>query len=255
MKRKRLEILSIGICLLFWGMYLSIPDGKLRMVFCDVGQGDGAIIIKGNWQMVIDTGADNGKMEKCLDKYLPFWDKRLEGVIISHWDKDHSGALEKMAKIYKIEKLYESGESLEGIEQKIYTQKLRAGDIVRYQEIYFEVVYPREIDSNDNGNSLVVVLNFEGRKFMFTGDISREEEGKMMAWWRGGVEGVKVSHHGSETASSGEWLQLLHPKVAVVSVGKNNYGHPSQNILERFEAVGAKVFRTDRDGEIVLGWR
>ena len=236
------------------GLYVSIPDGKLRLVFCDVGQGDGALIIRGNWQMMIDSGPDNGKMERCLDHYLPFWDKKIEGVMISHWDKDHSGALPKIMKSYGIDRLYESGVGSFEIEQKIYTEKLRAGDRVDYGEIDFEVIYPRDFGGGGNDNSLVIVLNYRDKKFIFTGDVDVNSEGEMMNWSFDHVEGIKIAHHGSDSGSGGEWLDRLTPAMAVISVGQNNYGHPKEIILERLKDRGIKILRTDFRGDVVLGW-
>ena len=254
MKKRKFKLFLLGIFLITIGLYLSIPDGKMRMVFCDVGQGDGAIIIKGNWQMVIDTGADNGKMERCLDRFVPFWDRKIEGVIISHWDKDHSGSFSRIIKNYKVEHLFESVSSGEEIEQNIYTDVLRAGDVIKYETMYFEVVSPNEIGEIDNENSLVVVLNYRNKRFLFTGDAGVEGEGKMMSWWSGKVEGLKVSHHGSDTATSEEWLKRIQPAVAVISVGENSYGHPNEEVLERLNRLGIKILRTDLEGDIVLGW-
>lgn len=233
---------------------MSIPDDKLRLIFCDVLQGDGAIVVKGNWQMLIDVGADNGKMLGCLDKYVPFWDKKIEGVIISHWDKDHSGALDTINKYYQVERLYESTISGEKIEENIETAVLRAGDILKYGKIFFEVIYPIETGVVGNENSLVLVMNYGGKKMMFTGDVDIDGEAKMMSWWKNGVEGIKISHHGSDSASSREWLERIKPGVAIISVGKNSYGHPTEVVLGRLKSFGIKVYRTDIEGNVVLGW-
>lgn len=254
MKKGKVKIVILGIFLVFLGLYFSIPDGKLRMVFCDVGQGDGAIIIRGNWQMIIDTGANNGKMEGCLDRFLPFWDRKIEGVIISHWDKDHSEALNKIVKNYKIEKFFESTSSGKQIEQNLYTYILSAGDIIRYGKLYFEILYPSNNSEERNESSLVSVLNYNDKKFIFTGDMDVKGEGEIMSWWKGEVDGIKISHHGSDTGNSEDWLRRIDPKVAVISVGKNSYGHPKEIILERLNKLGIKILRTDMDGDIVLGW-
>ena len=254
MKKRRYKILNLGIFLIIFGLYLSIPDGKLRLVFCDVGQGDGALIIKGNWQMMVDSGPDNGKMERCLDRYLPFWDKKIEGAIISHWDKDHSGALPKIVKSYRIDRLYESGVGGSEIEQKIYTEKLRAGDMIKYGEIGFEVIYPRDFGGEGNNNSMVVVLNYRDKKFLFSGDVDCLGEGEMMSWSFDQIEGIKIAHHGSDGGSSEDWLKRLRPAVAVISVGKNSYGHPTETVLNRLRGMGIKILRTDLEGDVVLGW-
>ncbi len=254
MKKRKFEIIILGIFLVIFGLYLSIPDGKLRLVFCDVGQGDGALIIKGNWQMMIDSGSDNGKMEACLDRYLPFWDKKIEAVIISHWDIDHSGALSKIMKSYKIKKLFESSQSNKNIEQEIYTEKLRAGDRVEYGGMAFEVIYPRDFKGEGNDSSLVMVLNYRDNKFVYSGDVEINGEGEMMAWYLNQVDGIKIAHHGSDSGSGEGWLDRLKPALAVISVGKNNYGHPKEIVLERLKKKGVKILRTDIKGDIVLGW-
>jgi len=252
MKKRKIKVMFLGFVLIFWGIYLSIPDGRLRLVFCDVGQGDGALIIRGNWQMMIDSGADNGKMERCLDRYIPFWDKKIEGVIISHWDEDHCGALEKIMNNYKIERLFASTESEKNIEQKIYTEKMRAGDILRYGDIYFDVLYPMDNGEVGNDSSLVVVLNYMDKKFMFTGDVDSQGEGEMMGWWNNRIDGLKVSHHGSDSGSSEDWLKRIAPGIAVISVGKNSYGHPKGSVLGKFEYLGTKILRTDELGDVIL---
>ncbi|MFA6008017.1 MAG: MBL fold metallo-hydrolase [Candidatus Shapirobacteria bacterium] len=256
MKKRKFKIYLLALYLMILGIYLSIPDGKMRLIFCDVGQGDGVIIIRGNWQMLVDTGADNGKMVKCLDKYVPFWDKKIEGVMISHWDKDHSGALESIIKSYKIENLFESLPSDDGIEKSINTYKLKAGETIKYGEMNWEILSPGDGAGSSNENSLVAVLNYDNKKFMFTGDADMEAEGKMMTWWNSRVDGLKVAHHGADTSSSLEWLEVIRPAIAVISVGKNNsYGHPKQTVLDNLNLIGTKIFRTDKEGDIILGWK
>jgi len=254
MRGKKFKIRLAALFLIFIGVCLSVPDQKMRLIFCDVGQGDGAIISKGSWQVLIDSGPDNGKMERCLDRYLPFWDRRIEGIIVSHWDKDHNGALARIIKSYKIDYLFESSKGEEGIEQKIYTYEMKAGEAIRYGEIYFDVVYPRDNSEVGNDSSLVVVLNYRKNKFMFSGDAEAVAEGEMMSWWREEVDGLKVTHHGSGGGSSEEWLSRLKPKVAVISVGKNNYGHPAVEVIERLQKMGSEIYRTDEKGDIILGW-
>jgi competence protein ComEC len=255
MKKRKFKIYLLALYLIILGIYLSIPDGKMRLVFCDVGQGDGAIIIRGNWQMVVDTGADNGRMLKCLDKYVPFWDKKIEGVMISHWDKDHSGALGSIVKSYKVENLFESVPSEDNMEKGINTYKLKAGETIKYGEMNWEILSPGDDSGSSNENSLVAVLNYKNKKFMFTGDANMEAEGKIMTWWSDRVDGLKVAHHGADTSSSLEWLEVIGPAITVISVGKtNSYGHPRQVTLDNLSLIGAKILRTDQSGDIVLSW-
>ena len=144
MKKRKIKVILVAIFLIFIGLVLSWPDGKMRLIVCDVGQGDGAILVKGNWQMLIDSGADNGRMGRCLERYLPVWDKKIEVAVISHWDSDHAGALQSILKSFKVERLIESTASGQNIEANIDTIVAKAGDRLRWGELKMEVVYPRD---------------------------------------------------------------------------------------------------------------
>jgi len=162
--------------------------------------------------------------------------------------------LPKIIKSYGIEKLFESGVSGSDIEQKIYTENLRAGDRVEYGEMAFEVIYPRNFGGEGNDSSLVMVLNYKDNKFIYSGDIDMDGEGEMMSWYDNQIEGIKIAHHGSDSGSGEEWLNRLKPALAIISVGKNNWGHPKEIVLERLKKRGIKTLRTDKKGDIVLGW-
>ena len=138
MKNIKLFLLISGVLLLVV-VWLSLPDGKTRLVFCDVGQGDGVLLSRGTFQMLYDVGPGNGKMRKCLERYVPFWDRKIEIVILSHWDNDHVGGLGDIAKGYKTEKLFSGVEAEGEFEQKIYAEILRQGDALRSDWFEFEV--------------------------------------------------------------------------------------------------------------------
>ena len=259
------------IIIILCGMVLAVmvvtswPSQKTKLVFCDVGQGDGVMLIKGNFQMLYDTGPDNGKMRKCVERRVPFWDRKLEIVVISHWDKDHSGGLGGISRGYKIEKLYSGSKDNE---QKFYPEILRAKDIIRSDWFEFEVVWPgessqarnqpgkpddvKEMDNNEM--SLVGVLEVGNKRVLLTGDASVEVEQRLV--WRkiltGSIDILKVGHHGSKTSTSEELLETIKPKIAVIGVGKNSYGHPDRGVLERLMKFGVEVKRTDRDGTVVF---
>lgn len=250
-------ILVICLAGLGVGWWLSRPDDKVRAIFCDVGQGDGVLVQKGNSQMLIDTGPANKKMGECLGKYMPFWDKKIEVIIISHWDKDHSGGLVDIEKYYKVEKLYSGKISPDKIEQNVYSGDLTEGEIIKMGEIDFEVISTRGVEGKgvdqENGESVVGILSYGSKRFLMMGDVTAEVENKIV--WRKEIEGridvLKVSHHGSGTATSEELLDAVRPKEAVISVGKNSFGHPSPEVIKRLEEKGIKIRRTDKEGNIV----
>ena len=228
-----------------WFVYSQIPDGKLHVYFCDVGQGDGAVVSLGYFQAIIDTGAYSDKMFSCLRKTIPFWDRKIELVILSHSDKDHVGAFGDIKKYYLVDKLVE---------------KASVYDSFRYQSLYFDVLkgsennvlVPMAGSSESNESSIVVNMRFGSFSGLFTGDIDQSNE---LALVGSGLlrktTVLKVAHHGSKYSSSEKFLELVEPEVAVISVGaKNSYGHPNGDVLMRLDGVGAKVLRTDQLGTI-----
>ncbi len=271
MKRLILFISLIGLVGMFW---LTLPKTKPVVIVCDVGQGDAILVTYKNIQILFDVGPDNKKVLNCLENHLPFWDKTIEAVILSHGDSDHIGGLNDLMKVYKVKNFFSNGYLDKDIEQKIYSRKLSQNDIVSLSLFNFEVVWPEEKpieEVDDNENSVAGILRVkEGTRLfggqvwsmLLTGDMEKEAEQKLV--WRDvlrqgygtlgyGVDVLKVSHHGSESATSEELLQVIKPKTAVISVGKNNkFGHPREEVLERLKKSGAEILRTDVNGEITV---
>ena len=223
-------------------MVITWPSSKVKVIFCDVGQGDGAIVMQGRMQLLIDVGPENNKMVGCLGRYLPFWDKTIEAVVISHNDSDHNGGLKQVEKYYNV--------------QKIYSTDLAKNDIIKYNQIQFEVLSPDQDWGNDNENSVVGKLTYEDKSILFLGDVTSQVEQKLV--WRkelSVIDIVKISHHGSAEATSEELLQTTKPKEAIISVGANNkFGHPTKVVLDRLEKFGVKIRRTDVEGDILYVW-
>ncbi|MCW1949378.1 MAG: MBL fold metallo-hydrolase [Candidatus Shapirobacteria bacterium] len=257
MKRLILFVSLIGLVMMFW---LTLPNNKPVVVVCDVGQGDAILATYKNIQILFDVGPKNKKVLKCLENHLPFWDKTIEAVVLSHGDSDHTGGLTDLLKIYKVENFFSNG-YLEGeIEQKIYSRKLSQNDVLSLGLFNFEVVWPPSTNSelqDGNENSVAGILRVKNKNWsMFlSGDMENEAEQKLV--WRQilnePVTFLKVSHHGSATATSQELLDVLKPKVAVISVGGNNrFGHPTKDVLDRLEKMAVEVKRTDLEGEVVF---
>lgn len=252
MNHKLILLLSLlGLLILFW---VTLPSKKVEVIFCDVGQGDATLIVSKNWQMLIDTGPKNKKVLNCLENNLPFWDKKIEVVIVTHGDSDHSGGLEYLKKYYRIE-------------QEIYSKNVKQYDLIKNNLITFEVLNPeKKVESNDdnNKNSIAGILKYwdsnlkKEIKIFMAADIDVETEQRFV--WKkilrpveDQVNILKVSHHGSKNGTSEEILNILKPKVAVISVGKENkFGHPTKEILDRLKAKNIEIKRTDQNGEIKI---
>ena len=222
---------------LLW-LWQQWPDGRLRVVFCDVGQGDASLIVLGSFQALIDTGPSEQKLFACLGKEMPFWDRQIDLVFISHPQADHNGALKGLVSRYKVGKVIE---------------KAIDKDIYRYKDLYFDVLLGGGLGgSNENEDSMVVFLRYGDFSALFTADIGEKTELALLA--KGVLRKtsvLKVPHHGSKFSSSIAFLEKLRPAVAVISVGaKNSYGHPNGDTLMRLDQVRTRVLRTDKQGTI-----
>jgi len=269
-----------AVLLLIW-VVGQWPDGKMHLVFCDVGQGDATVVIKGSFQALIDTGSSGEAVLSCLGDNLPFWDRKIELVINSHPEKDHLGGLDEVMERYSVGKLIINGIYKEGkdaskiretvIERGIEVVVPEKGDVIRYTDLQFDVLWPEEkqgkalawnsfgssqvLGESDSVNeiSVVVLLKYKEFEALLTGDIGEAQEKRITeAVDLEGIEVLKVAHHGSKFSSSSEFLAKMRPREAVIMVGKNSFGHPTGEVLERLAVVGARVWRTDKEGEVEL---
>jgi len=262
-----LILLVILDILVFWQIKNLVSLNKpLEIYFLKVGQGDSELIkLSGKVKILIDGGPANNQILENLNQILSPFDRYLDLVILSHPQSDHFGGLIEVFKRYRVGAFIYNGrdnpipafkEFKKVIaENKIQTIVLIGGDRIRYQDNQFNFLLPdlsllQEKELNDT--TLVGELKNSNFKALFTGDISSKIEKKLVTFYHSTIDVLKVSHHGSKFSSSPEFLNALKPKVAVIEVGKNSYGHPTKDVLERLKAVGAKILRTDEEGLVKL---
>jgi len=244
-------------------------SGKVEVNFYDIGQGDGIMVEAGNDIQVVIDGGQSDKMVEKIGKDLPFYDRQIELMIMTHPDKDHLGGLVDVLKYYQVEQVLITGIECDTAvcqefnkiikEKNIPVKIAQAGQIINLGEgTYLGIFSPRENLSgrkfkDDNDTSIVAKLISNGRSALFTGDIGFKVENELM-------EGntnldsdiLKVSHHGSKYATSSKFLEATSPQIAVISVGKNSYGHPAEELLSRINDYGAAIKRTDLDGDVKM---
>jgi competence protein ComEC len=261
------------VAILVWVTVASLPDGKLHVTFFDVGEGD-AIFIETprGQQILIDGGPSPTILISALGRKMPFWDRSLDLVILTHADEDHVTGLIPVVERYRVGQVLDSGYEhdnptykhwLELISEKQIPVRLaRAGMCVETGNgVQLMILHPgpeliRYTEADSNNNSVVTRLVMGRVSFLLPGDIEEEAENMLIASGQELTSTVlKVSHHGSNTSSSAAFLKAVNPELAVISVGADNrFGHPSPQVLERLEElVGAEhVLRTDEDGTIEM---
>jgi competence protein ComEC len=270
LRTKNIIIFLSFLSFILWGVVFDLAREKDYSVsFFDVGQGDSAFIEVDDYQILIDGGPGIAVLEK-LGEEMPFWDRTIDLIVLTHPEYDHMSGLLEVLENYRVENILWTGilkdtaefvrwQSLvEKEEAKIIIGK--AGDrVILGDEEYLEILFPfeslegKEIkDANDT--SVVSKLVLGEISFLFTGDISKSIENKII---KSGadtdVDVLKISHHGSKTSSSAGFVESVSPEYAVISCGKDNsYGHPHGETLEVLEKYGINIFRTDLQGDIKL---
>lgn len=246
----------------------DVGDMRPEVVFFDVGQGDATLIEEGNTQILID-GGDGQDILNRLGQYMPYADRRIELVIVSHPDEDHMGGLIKVLENYEVDRVLEPGiacdkslcKKWDGLiaQKQIPTVDAKLGVEILYGgDIDLDVLYPFEdlggkIEKETNSASVVLKATVAGRRYLFTGDAESEvEEQLLRSNLDLGADVLKVAHHGSKNATSAAFLMAVKPKEAVISVGKNAYGHPTQEVLTRLSNMGVTISRTDQKASIAF---
>lgn len=272
-----------------WIAVVSWPNEKLLLVFCDVGQGDAIFIQKGSNQILID-GGPNRQVLDCLGRNMPFWDRKIEIVALTHPQLDHLGGLNYVLERYGVSYFLsgpEGNQSASFIELKSKIEALQipvinpySGQKFNFFGVELDSIWPERswLETNLVGNcpggdcqavkqesilglstekdlnifSLVFLLKYGGLEVLLMGDADASIQDEILLSNRefGQVEILKIPHHGAKNSLSADFLLKTSPKIAVISVGRNSYGHPSGDLIERLTKVGASIRRTDLEGEI-----
>ena len=255
------------------------PREDFRIACLDVGQGDGIVIeIENQWIILIDGGSTN---KSALGQYqlLPYLKSRgisrLDGIYISHTDEDHISGVRQLLEyigkgltVLRVEKLIlpdwqnvqdnKNYQELIQLAEAAGTRVLyaKAGDRVRYGQISLEVLWPLlgATGTEVNEDAMVMEMTSGDFKGIFTGDIGKETEEKLLQnGWLENVDFLKVAHHGSKYSTGQEFLDIVRPELAVISCSSTNtYGHPSPDTLRRLKNSGSKVLITKDTGAVMI---
>lgn len=263
------------------------PDGKLHVDFLDVGQGDAALLtMPDGTTLLIDGGGrpninssdiNEGEEpferdtrtigEGVVSQYL--WSRgmdRVDYVLATHADADHIDGLDDVARNFKVRSAMVARTPSDDEEYSRFAatmnqtgvpvEMIGGGDVLRFGNVTAQVLWPTpsrdESAPSRNNDSIVLLVRYGEKSLLLTGDIERQGETAVL---REGInlqcDIVKVAHHGSKTSSLEAFVSATHPSLAVISVGRTSmFGHPNQDVVERWRASGAEVMTTGQRGTI-----
>lgn len=265
--------LAIFICGVLYYQRSERLRREFKVVFMNVGQGDAALVqFENGEKMLVDCGP-NRSVLTALGRNMVFYDRTIDYLLVTHPDLDHYGGCIDVLKNFQVKKIFTNGEDKKGdpfyVEWKtVSLQKnvefVTTSTVLAVASSTYRFFMPdRDLGLNKsdaNNYSIVFLLDHLGKKFLFTGDMGAEAEELLVKKYCPDnspgcaldADILKVGHHGSDGSSSELFLQKVSPTTAVISVGKNKYGHPGMRAIRHLLRSGADIKRTDLDGDVVF---
>jgi len=273
LRNKKIIYVIIGVLIVLnifaWVVVFEFNNDLLEVVFFDVGQGDSIFIeTSDGFQVLIDGGPSSAVLEK-LGGEMPFYDRTIDLMILTHPDHDHLYGLLEVLKRYEIKNILWTGilkDTVEWGEWKKLIEEEEANIIIAEagqridlaNDIYLSIIYPFEnLEGQEtkytNDTSVVAELIFNNISFLFTGDITKKIEKQLVDKYIDlDTDILKIAHHGSKTSSCPEFLQIVSPKLAIISAGENRWGHPDPAVLENLQQLNMEIFITKEWGDIKI---
>lgn len=257
----------------------KLHNQKFSVTFFNIGQGDSALIkFRNGEKMLVDCGPDSLVLNK-LSASLSFFDHTIDYLVVSHHDLDHYGGCPDVISRYRVKNIIINPEKKEydnfwqtwnemmyssGARVKVVTTSYDM-EIAETKINFLTTASTSPIlkpSSNNNALLFKLVDQKSDISVLFTGDIEAEAEWAYRQTYCTTdstpcsplqVRYLKVAHHGSDSSSSEKWLDAIRAEVAIISVGKNKFGHPSLRVLRHLERMGAEIWRTDEKNDIMIG--
>ena len=258
-KNKNIIFIIILILILFIFIINIIPK-DLKIYFIDVGQGDSCLIVTPRNKTILIDGGGSENYDVGKNTLIPYLldrgIKKLDYILISHFDTDHIGGILEVMEELKvntviISKQGEDSENYKKFIEIVNKKKIKVLVVKKKNrlkienDIYFDILWPNSenlvYENILNNNSIVCKLEFKNFSCIFTGDIEKQAEQLILKEYENNLSVLnstilKVAHHGSKTSSIEEFLKVINPKIALIGVGENNkFGHPNEEVINRLE--------------------
>jgi competence protein ComEC len=267
-------LLALVLLLFFANIYIFWLDWQnshrgLTFAMLDVGQGDALFIESPTGTQVLVDGGPPRTIMKRLSRMMPFFDKKIDAIIITNPDADHIGGFADVLKVYKVGQMFEPGtfndsKTYQNLKNQVASKKITENIARRGMQIdigggaVIDILFPdRDVSSwTTNDGSVVARLSYGKISVMLEGDATAETERIILEEnlkEKLKSQVLKVAHHGSHTSTSPLFVEAVAPLYALISDGKNNkYGHPHEDTLSTLSAFGTEIFRTDLFGSIIM---
>ncbi len=240
-----------------------IEGAKIKVHYIDVGEGDSIFIeLPNDMTMLIDAGESN--VSSYIAEYIrDLGYFKIDYLIGTHPHADHIGGMSYIINNFVIGKIYmpkaiSTSKTYENLLNTIVDNNLKVTtakvgvSILNIDNLRVDIIAPNSDNYSDlNNYSAVIKIVYKNKSFLFMGDAERVSEDEIKT--DVSVDVIKVGHHGSDTSSSASFVKKVNAKYAIISVGADNeYNHPSEDVVSRFQSSGAKVYRTDLNGNIIV---
>jgi len=271
---QRAVILTAVFCIIItatllaaWQLY---PDSKLLEIsVLDIGQGDAILLEAPDGQVILVDGGPDKKVLRRLGEELPFWERKIDLIVLSHPHEDHLAGLIPILDRYQVGGVMITGVMSTNTSYRHFLEMVTEKNIplilveqvqtIAFDEVRLEIVYPQSSFrarrmSNINNSSIVLKVVYKEFELLLTGDAEEEQEHELLASGLNlQADILKAGHHGSDTSSTEDFVKSVDPELVLISNGVgNSYGHPSPRTLKRLERLGIPVRRTDQEGSITL---
>lgn len=284
-QRKRYKRIGT-ISIIFLILSLALPNllfedySKAKIIFLDVGQGDCLVLKTPKGKNIIIDGGGSQNYDVGKKTLLPYLLKNkishIDLALVTHLHDDHFLGISSLSKEMKIKQLgmYEVNKYREksilkktGVKKEAMLYLVKGQKLIIEDGIWIDILYPKEKtekeykeilkeDGDENESSLLMKVHYLGIEILMTGDMGFKGEDAVMKLYSESdkikADILKVGHHGSKYSTSDAFLQAVSPKIAVFQVGKNNFGHPSQAVIEKCQKNGIMIYRNDLNGAIML---